>query len=156
MLRRFNIRLAATVNPTFEIFRVMDKPEDGHLTRVVFVDRKSVIISKFPQLGPRKEDPSDNVPQFDANRRSTVRFRMHEAASFLAVLEGKIQSREIKTDRFTVNAKRTDSGFEIAASLISGPADQRVTQNVDFSFDNMRTTQLYHFLDAAVKESIAK
>jgi hypothetical protein len=161
MLRRASIRFAVmpatglAPRPSFEVYRLMDNPDDGHLTRVTYLkERGSVVISRFPQLGPRKEDPTDNSPQFDVARRMSARFTIPEVASFLAVLEGKSADTNVKTMSLDVTAKRTDDGFAINGTVSSGPPSDRKSNKLDVNFDNTRTTQLYHFLDSAVKDSV--
>uniref|UniRef100_A0A0A9Y4K7 Endonuclease 8 n=1 Tax=Lygus hesperus TaxID=30085 RepID=A0A0A9Y4K7_LYGHE len=71
--------------PRFEIFDVRDSPSQGTMTRVA-VDGRQLLISQYPQLGPRKVDPNDFSPQFDSERRITVRFRHKDLAGLVAVM----------------------------------------------------------------------
>jgi hypothetical protein len=156
MFRRMPLALAAaSARPTFEVHRLMDNPEDGHLTRVTYIkERASVIVSRFPQLGPRKEDPSDDVPQFDVNRRMSARFTVPEVATMLAVLESRVEKAAIANPGVEASASRDGDGFALDGVAITGPRDDRKKQEFKVTFDKTRTTQLYHFLEASLKDSL--
>uniref|UniRef100_A0A7S1QAT5 SUN domain-containing protein n=1 Tax=Neobodo designis TaxID=312471 RepID=A0A7S1QAT5_NEODS len=156
MFRRLPTLLAgASARPTFEVHRLMDNPEDGHLTRVTYVkERASVVVSRFPQLGPRKEDPSDDVPQFDVNRRMSARFTVPEVATMLAVLESRVESAKITNPGVEATAARDGDGFALNGVAFTGPRSERKENDFKVSFDKTRTTQLYHFLEASLKDSL--
>jgi hypothetical protein len=159
MFRRVSLRFVAadamSNRPSFEIYKLADKPEDGHLTRVTYMkERGSIVISRFPQLGPRKEDPTDNQPQFDVSRRISARLTMPEIGACLAVLEGKAQNYKLPGDLFDVQITRSEDGFRIKGTMMTGPRDNKVPNAIDFTFDSVRTTQLYYFFDTAVKDSL--
>lgn len=138
--------------PMFEVYNVRDDPAVGSLTRVTMnTDRNIVVISRYPQLGPRKEDPSDTTPQFDLSRRVTASFQMHEVAGLIAVMEGKQPQQVIDTRNYSFVGKRSDTGFEIAGTVTTGP--DRLESKYDVNFEGPRMTQFYQFLDASLRHS---
>lgn len=102
--------------PRFEIFDVLDNPALGSMTRVA-VDSRQLLVSQYPQLGPRKVDPNDFSPQFDNERRISVRFRHKDLAGFIAVMEDKMTKYSVKNNAYDLHFEKTSTGY-ILSGLI--------------------------------------
>lgn len=146
---------ASGARPSFEIQKLMDDPKQGAMTRVTFLkERSSVVISRYPQLGARKEDPQDSTPQFDVSRRVSARLNVGEMGTVLAVLDSRVSSAKLSSEAHDLTVSRDgDNGLKIAGTVSQGPRDQRITQDVELTFDKVRTAQLYHFLENSVTSS---
>lgn len=81
--------------PFFSIYDVRETPEEGKMIRVTVTQKQSLMISYYPQLGPRKVDPNDPSPQFNINKRVAGVFRTEEIAKMLCVLEGRAEAAEL-------------------------------------------------------------
>lgn len=102
--------------PRFEIFDVRDNPASGSMTRVA-VDSRQLLVSQYPQLGPRKVDPNDFSPQFDNERRISVRFRHKDLAGFIAVIEDKMTKYSVKNNAYDLHFEKSPTGY-ILSGLI--------------------------------------
>lgn len=153
MRRRNNSRRAfrTTWNlPRFEIHDVRDDPALGTMTRIA-IDGKQMLISQHPQLGPRKLDPNDVTPQFDRDRRISVRLRHMDLAALVAVVEGRIVTHHMKNNAYDLTFEKTAEGYTLKGQI------RRATSTTEeewaIQFDNQFATTIGHFLDSALTES---
>mmetsp|Transcript_56909 Transcript_56909/g.65204 ORF Transcript_56909/g.65204 Transcript_56909/m.65204 type:complete len:247 (-) Transcript_56909:84-824(-) len=134
---------------SFEVSEVSDDPTKGFMLRVTYEDKR-VSMTLFPQLGPRKVDPMDPAPQFDADGRQQLRFYPDEYAGFLAVCEGHSAQQRVNTRFHDVTFEKLPSN----AFCLSGTISKKTTpQPFQISFDGYRFTMLKHFLEDALSES---
>ena len=144
--------------PKFEIHNVRDDPIEGSLVRFTH-DHRNIVVSHYPQLGPRKTDPNDPTPQFDLNKRSSIRIRQHDVAAMLCVVQGKLPSVAIVYPKNNLEfTKNLDAATGGATYLLKGTisASQDVTKSQDvisIGFKNEYATLLQTFLDASVADS---
>nr|CCC94765.1 unnamed protein product [Trypanosoma congolense IL3000] len=148
-------RAAATFSgfqalPKFEIHDVRDDPTLGTMTRVA-VDGKLLLISQYPQLGPRKVDPNDLSPQFDADRRISVRLRHIDLAYLVGVCKDRLPRHHMETKAYTLDFEKSAQGYQLRGK-VHRVASQRM-EDWSVSFDNHFAVTLEHFLESALDES---
>ena len=86
----------ANAAPIMDMIDVNDNPALGFMVRVVYTNR-CVEVSHYPQLGPRKTDPMDPMPQFDFQKRVFIRFNKGFVSEMIAVADNKIPETVMKT-----------------------------------------------------------
>ncbi|KAG8345590.1 putative Mitochondrial RNA binding protein MRP [Trypanosoma vivax] len=136
--------------PKFEIHDVRDDPALGTMTRVA-VDGKLLLISQYPQLGPRKVDPNDLSPQFDAERRISVRMRHVDLAYLVSVCGERIPKHHMETKAYTLDFEKSTHGYRLHGK-IHRVGSQRM-EDWSVTFDNHFAVMLEHFLNSALNES---
>ncbi|GET89760.1 mitochondrial RNA binding protein 1 [Leishmania tarentolae] len=136
--------------PKFEIHDVRDDPEHGSMTRVS-VDGKQLLVSQFPQLGPRKADPNDTTPQFDRDRRISMRFRHIDLAGFVSVVENRIPSHHVKNNAFDMAFEKTTNGYVLKGQVHR--SNSQVNEEWAVRFENQFAVTIEHFLESALTES---
>lgn len=135
--------------PRFEFMSVEDDAAKGYMLRAM-LDEKRVVITHFPQLGPRKSDPNDPAPQFDFGARRSLRLFQHEVAGLLTVCEGKAAKHQISSVVHDLTFAPIDnSGYELKGVLSkkSNPVEWGIR------FEGYKATMLRHFLSSALDES---
>lgn len=142
--------LSTNVLPRFEIHDVRDQVGAGSMTRVA-VDGKQLLISQFPQLGPRKADPNDTTPQFDLERRISLRFRHLDLGGFVAVVEERVPSHSMKNNAYDLTFEKTAEGYTLKGSLTRAGSEEKEAWAVDF--ENQFAVMMEHFLQSALSES---
>ncbi len=152
----FKLYKRGFVPPFFEASKISDDPLKGYLLRVSFFpEGNAVSITHVPQLGPRKQDPLDElVPQFDMARRQTVRIGVHDIATIIAVLEGKVNDATIANRKWKLNVACQDHAFSINGNVNierDGDVSEKPFQAV---FEGYRVTQFKHFMHAALLNGI--
>ncbi|KAG5475346.1 hypothetical protein LSCM1_03459 [Leishmania martiniquensis] len=136
--------------PKFEIHDVRDDPAHGSMTRVS-VDGKQLLVSQFPQLGPRKADPNDTTPQFDRQRRISMRFRHIDLAGFVSVVENRIESHHVKNNAFDMAFERTANGYVLKGQVHR--SNSQINEEWAVRFENQFAVTMEHFLQSALTES---
>ncbi|KAG5475603.1 hypothetical protein LSCM4_04185 [Leishmania orientalis] len=136
--------------PKFEIHDVRDDPAHGSMTRVS-VDGKQLLVSQFPQLGPRKADPNDTTPQFDRDRRVSMRFRHIDLAGFVSVVENRISSHHVKNNAFEMAFEKTANGYVLKGQVHR--SNSQVNEEWAVRFENQFAVTMEHFLESALTES---
>ncbi|AYU79994.1 guide RNA-binding protein of 21 kDa / gBP21 / KMRP1 [Leishmania donovani] len=136
--------------PKFEIHDVRDDPEHGSMTRVS-VDGKQLLVSQFPQLGPRKADPNDTTPQFDRGRRISMRFRHIDLAGFVSVVENRIPSHHVKNNAFEMAFEKTTNGYVLKGQVHR--SNSQANEEWAVRFENQFAVTMEHFLESALTES---
>ncbi|RNF00650.1 mitochondrial RNA binding protein 1 [Trypanosoma rangeli] len=136
--------------PKFEIHDVRDDPALGTMTRVA-VDGKALLISQYPQLGPRKVDPNDLSPQFDADRRISVRLRHVDLAALVCVCQSRVPKHEMATRAYTLVFEKSVDGYRLHGK-IHRVASQKM-EDWSVNFDKHFAVTLDHFLESALTES---
>ncbi|CAG9576714.1 mitochondrial RNA binding protein 1 [Leishmania major strain Friedlin] len=136
--------------PKFEIHDVRDDPEHGSMTRVS-VDGKQLLVSQFPQLGPRKADPNDTTPQFDRDRRISMRFRHIDLAGFVSVVENRISSHHVKNNAFDMAFEKTTNGYVLKGQVHR--SNSQANEEWAVRFENQFAVTMEHFLESALTES---
>ncbi|EAN94725.1 guide RNA-binding protein of 21 kDa [Trypanosoma cruzi] len=136
--------------PKFEIHDVRDDPALGTMTRVA-VDGKLLLISQYPQLGPRKVDPNDLSPQFDSDRRISVRMRHVDLAGLVCVCQSRISKYEMTNRGYTLVFERVPEGYRLHGQ-IHRVASQKM-EDWSVNFDKHFAVTLEHFLESALTES---
>ncbi|CBZ28209.1 gBP21, MRP1 [Leishmania mexicana MHOM/GT/2001/U1103] len=136
--------------PKFEIHDVRDDPEHGSMTRVS-VDGKQLLVSQFPQLGPRKADPNDTTPQFDRDRRVSLRFRHIDLAGFVSVVENRIPSHHVKNNAFDMAFEKTTNGYVLKGQVHR--SNSQVNEEWAVRFEHQFAVTMEHFLESALTES---
>ncbi|KAH9593035.1 SUN domain-containing protein 1 [Trypanosoma melophagium] len=148
-------RRAATLTgvqtlPKFEIHDVRDDPALGTMTRVA-VDGKLLLVSQYPQLGPRKVDPNDLSPQFDADRRISVRMRHIDLAYLVSVCESRMPKHHMENKAYTLDFEKSTDGYRLHGK-VHRVASQKM-EDWCVSFDKHFAVMLEHFLQSALTES---
>ncbi|RNF08214.1 mitochondrial RNA binding protein 1 [Trypanosoma conorhini] len=136
--------------PKFEIHDVRDDPALGTMTRVA-VDGKLLLISQYPQLGPRKVDPNDLSPQFDADRRISVRLRHIDLAALVCVCRSRVPKHEMTNRSYSLVFEKSVDGYHLYGK-IHRVASQKM-EDWSVSFDKHFAVTLEHFLESALTES---
>lgn len=136
--------------PKFEIHDVRDTPENGTMTRVA-VDSRQLLVSQFPQLGPRKSDPNDASPQFDRDRRISLRFRHLDLAGFVSVVEGRIASHHMHNNAYELTFSKTDKGYVLEGQVHR--TNSTTKEEWAVRFENQFAVTVEHFLQSALTES---
>lgn len=153
--RRFN---PARLLPKFEIHDVRDDPAGGTMTRVA-VDAKNMILTQYPQMGPRKADPNDITPQFDQSKRISTRFRHIDMAAMVAVTKGRLEEHHMKNNAFELTFKKTpEGGYSLQGKVkraagMPGSGFQKEMEDWGVVFDDHFAVALEHFLDTSLTES---
>lgn len=142
--------LATRLLPKFEIFDVRDDPTFGTMTRVS-VDGKQLLVSQYPQLGPRKVDPNDLSPQFDIQRRISVRLRHKDLAGIVAVVEDHLPSYRMQNNAYSLQFVKNRSGYSLSGEVHR--AASTVHEQWAINFENQFAVTLEHFLQAALTQS---
>lgn len=156
--------------PKLEIYDIRDEPQHGSLTRITYSKRAEdrftsgvhnvVTMSIYPQLGPRKTDPSDPVPQFDLNRRTSVHLRPAEIAGLVAVIEGHIAEASFGSKTFSLNAQRGADGVKLSGHVVirgeqakgaTAPTTRQETYAVTIKKTNLLLA--HRFLESCLIES---
>lgn len=143
--------------PRFEIHDVRDDPSQGSMTRIS-IDGKQLLITQYPQMGPRKLDPHDPTPQFDSSRRISTRFRHVDLGAMAAVTKGWLTSHHVRNNAYdlTFEKKTTPgNGYALHGSVHragrGGP--QKESESWTLVLENHFAIALEHFLDAGLTES---
>ncbi|CAJ1028946.1 mitochondrial RNA binding protein 1 [Leishmania guyanensis] len=136
--------------PKFEIHDVRDDPEHGSMTRVS-VDGKHLLVSQFPQLGPRNADPNDTTPQFDRERRISMRFRHIDLAGFVSVVEDRVPSHHVKNNAFDMEFEKTAKGYVLKGQVHR--SNSQANEEWAVRFENQFAVTMEHFLESALTES---
>lgn len=148
--RNFRHNMPTWRLPRFEIHDVRDEEVQGSMTRVS-VDRKMLLISQFPQLGPRKLDPNDITPQFDSNRRISVRLRHMDLAALVGVVEGVMPSHHMKNNAYDLTFSKTEEGYSLKGLAQRSGSQAMETWSVDFK--GPFAVSMKHFLQNSLTES---
>ncbi|KAK7198105.1 mitochondrial RNA binding protein 1 [Novymonas esmeraldas] len=143
-------RISTVLLPKFEIHDVRDEPAHGSMTRVS-IDGKQLLVSQFPQLGPRKVDPNDTTAQFNRDRRISLRFRHTDLAGLVSVVEKRISSHHVQNNAFDLLFERTDSGYVLRGQVQRSGSD--VKEEWAIRFENHFAVTMEHFLESALTES---
>eukprot|EP00796_Vickermania_ingenoplastis_P008698 gene8698-6118_t len=141
--------------PKFEIHDVRDNPLEGSMTRVS-VDGKQLLLTQYPQMGPRKVDPNDVTPQFDVSRRISTRFRHVDLAAMACVTMGRLATHHVKNNAYDLSFVKTDrGGYAIEGKVHRYGPGGASTEAEDWSvvFEDHFAVALEHFLDASLTES---
>ncbi|CUG88677.1 mitochondrial RNA binding protein 1, putative [Bodo saltans] len=149
VVSRFYAEQSSSSRPKFEFMSVQDDPAKGYMLRAS-VDEKRVIITFFPQLGPRKSDPNDPAPQFDFAARRSIRLFQHEVAGLLTVCEGKAAKHQIESSLHDLSFNPAEgNGYLLQGTLAkkSNPIPWAV------QFDGYKATMFRHFLNSALNTS---
>ncbi|KAL7697046.1 mitochondrial RNA binding protein 1 gBP21 MRP1 [Lotmaria passim] len=141
---------SAQVLPRFEIHDVRDVAAQGSMTRVA-VDGKLLLISQFPQLGPRKADPNDTTPQFDRERRVSLRFRHMDLAGFVCVVEDRLPSYHVANNAYELTFEKTPGGYVLKGEVHRSSSQAKEDWSV--RFENQFAVTMEHFLQSALTES---
>ncbi|KPA80932.1 putative mitochondrial mitochondrial RNA binding protein 1,gBP21, MRP1 [Leptomonas pyrrhocoris] len=136
--------------PRFEIHDVRDEAAQGSMTRVS-VDGKQLLLSQFPQLGPRKADPNDPSPQFDRERRISLRFRHMDLAALVCVVEGRLPSHHMTNSAYELVFEKSPSGYVVKGQVHRTSSQAKEEWSV--RFENQFAVTLEHFLQSALTES---
>lgn len=136
--------------PRFEIYDIHEQPENGKLVRVQYQDR-SVLVTLYPQLGPRKADPLDPTPQFDLSRRTLVRLRPSDVALLLAVLEGRLPRGVLASAAHELTFERTvdGTGYELKGLVRRFGGDP---QPWNISLTKSHVVMFFRFLESSLVE----
>ncbi|KEG11602.1 mitochondrial RNA-binding protein 1 [Trypanosoma grayi] len=150
LARRATAFAGVQMLPKFEIHDVRDDPALGTMTRVA-VDGKLLLISQYPQLGPRKVDPNDLSPQFDADRRISVRLRHIDLAYLVSVCERRLPRHRMETKAYTLDFEKAADGYRLHGKVhrVASPK----MEDWSVSFDKHFAVTLEHFLQSALTES---
>lgn len=136
--------------PRFEIHDVRDDPAQGSMTRVA-VDGKQLLVSQFPQLGPRKADPNDPSPQFDRDRRISLRLRHKDLAALVGVVEDRMPSHHMENNAYNLTFEKTAAGFVLKGDVRRASSAEKEPWTI--VFEQQFAVTLEHFLQAALTES---
>lgn len=136
--------------PKFEIHDVRDEPALGSMTRVS-IDGKQLLISQHPQLGPRKMDPNDAAPQFDRDRRISLRLRHMDLAALTCVVKGWIPRHRMRNNAYDITFEKTEPGYVLQGQVHRGNAT--TMEEWALRFERQFAVTLEHFLDSALTES---
>ncbi|CCW64003.1 unnamed protein product [Phytomonas sp. EM1] len=148
---RRGARIPTWLLPRFEIHDVRDDPSKGRMTRIA-VDKKQLLFLQYPQLGPRKMDPNDDTPQFDFDRRISVRLRHMDLAGLVSVVEGRVESHAMKNNAYDlVFEKTSEGGYVLSGTIQRATSDKPEPWSVHF--DSHFGVTIEHFLQNALTES---
>ncbi|KPI87683.1 Mitochondrial RNA binding protein 1 [Leptomonas seymouri] len=136
--------------PKFEIHDVRAEAAQGSMTRVS-IDGKQLLISQFPQLGPRKADPNDTTPQFDRERRISLRFRHMDLAAFVCVVEGRLPSHHVANRAYELSFEKTPNGYVLKGQV--NRVSSQTKEEWSVRFENQFAVTMEHFLQGALSES---
>jgi len=161
MLRRMGVRLqtaAASISPMVEIHNLKDTADGGYLLRCTYREQL-VVLSQYPQLGPRKEDPNDSTPQYDAQRRASIRLKPIHVARLLALMEGKDGGGAPKagTDAsgrvfpWDMAVAMEKDQLKLTAEVLQNGQDGKMPFHVVLSSTQLIT--FYRFMESALVES---
>jgi len=151
--------------PSFDIYEVADNPSDGRMVRVSYVGQGQVVVSHYPQTGPRKPNPQDPTPQFDLTQRSSLHFRLHEVGEMVAVAEGKVPMASFHGDKSFITYQRDKSidhcyVLEVIRTHSAGDPSGPTAPTAALSAQSFRVPFQRHFLimwhaflEAAIKDS---
>ena len=151
------LAMAPSVSPMVEIHNLKDKAADGgYLLRCTYREPSTVILSQYPQLGPRKEDPNDSTPQYDAQRRASVRLKPIHIARLLTLMEGKDAGFAKSSDgshRFPygMGVAMDKDVLKIEGEVQQMGQDDKVPFNVHLSSTQLIT--FYRFMESTLVES---
>jgi hypothetical protein len=146
---RMRMYSESAFRPRFEFMNINDDPTKGFMLRAA-VDEKRVILTYFPQLGPRKSDPNDPAPQFDFAARRSIRLFQHEVAGVLTVCEGKASKHAVATINHDLSFEQLENnGFTLQGTVSkkSNPVPWGIR------FEGYQATMLRHFMSSALEES---
>lgn len=144
--------------PRFEIHDVRDDPSQGSMTRIS-IDGKQLLITQYPQMGPRKLDPHDPTPQFDSSRRISTRFRHVDLGGMVGVTKGWIRSHHVKNNAYDLMFEKTTTpaggGYSLHGTVHrAGPGGPlKDAEPWGLVLENHFAIALEHFLDAGLTES---
>lgn len=136
--------------PRFEIHDVRDEAAQGSMTRVA-VDGKQLLISQFPQLGTRKADPNDTTPQFDRERRISLRFRHMDLAALVCVVEGRLPRHHMVNNAYELDFEKTPTGYALKGQVHRGASTTK--EEWGLRFEKQFAVTMEHFLQSALRES---
>eukprot|EP00008_Paramoeba_atlantica_P004075 CAMPEP_0201475156 /NCGR_PEP_ID=MMETSP0151_2-20130828/604_1 /ASSEMBLY_ACC=CAM_ASM_000257 /TAXON_ID=200890 /ORGANISM="Paramoeba atlantica, Strain 621/1 / CCAP 1560/9" /LENGTH=260 /DNA_ID=CAMNT_0047855173 /DNA_START=65 /DNA_END=847 /DNA_ORIENTATION=- len=137
------------VAPCIDIVEVSDDPAHGSMVRMVYHSR-SVEFMHYPQMGPRKTDPMDPMPQFDFQNRIFFRAGRKSIAEMLAVVEGKQSEMNYQSPYgASVNFGKIPEGFLMK---LSSPDYKNKTEvrSCEISYKGHHAASLKHFLSGAL------
>lgn len=135
--------------PKYEFSEVNDDPSKGYMVRVV-QDEKRVVLTHYPQLGPRKSDPMDPAPQFDFAARRAIRLFQQDVAAVLTVCEGRATKQRLdKFNHDLVFEKDAEGRYSLSGTV---GKRQNPTQ-WGMQFEGYQATMLHNFLRSALDES---
>eukprot|EP00760_Papus_ankaliazontas_P006063 PhM_4_TR12877/c0_g1_i1/m.77290 len=149
-------RSARETFPCFDIYNIADEAEHGRMIRVSYVGHGHVLVSHYPQLGPRKTDPNDPQPQFDLTKRQTIKFRPSEVAEIVCVAEGRIPfaSFNYATTSVAYQRDKDDAQTYILTVHKAGIEDQNLPEvSLKIPFSKHFVVMWHQFLDNAVRHS---
>jgi len=138
--------------PRFEMHDVRDQPAEGSMTRVA-VDGKQLLVSQFPQLGARKTDPNDQSPQFDRERRVSIRLRHMDLAAFVGVVLGRIESHHMENRAFDLTFSKSATGYLLGGNVRRAGTSAETKEKWSLTFDGHFAVMLEQFLQSALTES---
>lgn len=142
--------------PRFEIHDVREDVSLGSMTRVS-IDGKQLLITQYPQMGPRKLDPHDPTPQFDSSRRVSTRFRHMDLGGMVAVTKGWLPSYHVKNNAYDLTFEKIsgDKGYSLHGTVhragYGGPLKDSEPWKV--VLEDQFAIALEHFLDIGLTES---
>lgn len=142
--------------PRFEIHDVREDSSLGSMTRVS-IDGKQLLVTQYPQMGPRKLDPHDPTPQFDSSRRVSTRFRHVDLGGMVAVTKGLLPSYHMKNNAYDLTFEKIsgDKGYSLHGTVhragTGGPHKNSEPWKV--VLEDQFAIALEHFLDTGLTES---
>ena len=138
--------------PVLDMININDDPAKGFMARVVYKNGKIEFLH-FPQLGPRKTDPMDPMPQFDMNAKSFYRTNRKEFCELIAVTTGKADSAKISTAYgANIELAKTPEGYSLH---IDSPVSNRGSEpsgkrECKLSFENQYASAFRNFFEFAL------
>ncbi|CCW69751.1 unnamed protein product [Phytomonas sp. Hart1] len=97
-------------------------------------------------------DPNDDTPQFDFERRISLRMRHMDMAGFVAVVEGRVERHAMQNNAYDlIFEKAAAGGYVLSGSVQRLMSDKREPWSV--RFDNHFGVTIEHFLQNALTES---
>ena len=135
--------------PMLDMINIHDEAEQGFMARVVYKSGR-LEFSHFPQLGPRKTDPMDPMPQFDMNSKIFYRPNRSEFAEMLAVTHGKAKKAKITTAYGAkIDLSKSSEGYTLSMDSPSKQGAEEVNRKCELHFNNQYAAALRNFFDFA-------
>eukprot|EP00759_Apiculatamorpha_spiralis_P026818 PhF_6_TR29484/c0_g1_i1/m.43675 len=140
--------------PSFDIYEIADKAEDGRMIRVMYVNHGIVTVAHYPQQGPRKTDPRDPEPQFDMSRRQSIQLQLCDIGEMLAVADGKIPMAVIPFRHATVTYQKDTTKERTYNLAVVKPATETTPEmKLVIPFQKHFVIMWHNFMDSVVRNS---
>eukprot|EP00009_Paramoeba_aestuarina_P009279 CAMPEP_0201522066 /NCGR_PEP_ID=MMETSP0161_2-20130828/16435_1 /ASSEMBLY_ACC=CAM_ASM_000251 /TAXON_ID=180227 /ORGANISM="Neoparamoeba aestuarina, Strain SoJaBio B1-5/56/2" /LENGTH=197 /DNA_ID=CAMNT_0047920821 /DNA_START=100 /DNA_END=693 /DNA_ORIENTATION=+ len=140
--------------PVLDMININDDPSRGFMARVVYKNGRLEFLH-YPQLGQRKTDPMDPLPQFDMNAKSFYRTNRKEFCELIAVTSGKAKQAKLSTAYGAkVELTRTPEGYLLHIDSPVGERGKGPSGNRECTlrFDSQYASAFRNFFEFALEK----